>query len=197
MKILRLAAGALLWPIAHVVDLLVAIAGLVVVPLLARRPEDETEMVPSLADGELVLAWRRRWALPWSNLDEGIDPLGPPTNPSGRRWWERSRGWSARRRIVSWSALRNPASGLRLTRFGAVIEPARVEWVGNSPDPGLDDRERPGPTYWCWARQGARSGLWITRRGRAVLRVGWTIHPAPRRPIDARAGVKLQVWRRR
>lgn len=203
MTVVRLLLCCLLWPPVLVVDLVVTLAGFIVVPILARRAPRNLREVASLADGLPIVTWRARWARYWGNLDEGLDPQREPTNPSGSRWWHRTRRWSLRRRIVSWAAFRNPTSGMRFTALAAELEPGRVmrdrgvEWVGNSPNPLQSMLDNPGPLYWCWARLGVRSGLWIIRGERTLLRLGWTVCPAPRREIDRYCWVKWQVWRRR
>lgn len=215
MRRLRLILAALVWiPALILVEFPAWLGAQVIVRLLAFRWERWVKDVPSRADpSKVVRTWRPRWLRIWGNDEDGVDGpylITPRTAPSLRRWIERMQGKSLRVRIVSWSANRNPAANLRFSRWGVYLEPERMEWIGNSRHPWQDYKAdlgiegfTPLRTYWCWGRQGWRSGLWIIRTRRSdprryfLIRVGWRIFPSPLREIDRWTGFALQAGPRR
>ncbi len=71
----------------------------------------------------------------WDNLEDGVDGLRGG-DPAQHWWWERTRAWSDWRRIVMWSAIRNPVDGLRwVPVLNPRIDPARVRYVGMDHEP--------------------------------------------------------------
>lgn len=186
---------------AYLIDWTLALVGFAVVYFLAH-----TRMaapVPSEADEtRIVWSWWPRWAKPWTNLDEGVNPVERPTNASGGRWWDATRGLPWWKQAWLWSAWRNPVSGTRWMKLLAVdlSKPPRVEYVGNARNPARAWRNFPHKTWWIFARQGLKCGLWIVEAesGRTT-QLGWRVYvwdPARDRPIDAHHAIKAQFRRK-
>jgi len=135
-----------------------AAAGLIAVPLMLST------------DNRPAWLWR-----PWH------DPTGQAS------WWPakaETRNPIARRfPNFWWSAVRNPANGLRTyPLLTCDVDPLRLEWRDNdlptNPGPLRRTGERVG---WFYAWQGAYSGLWLcvlwSDSRHMKLRIGWKLVP--------------------
>lgn len=94
--VLRLVIGALFW----LVGLLAA---------WVASTSTEVRLSKHYA-GRPVRVFTALWAWPWSNEENGVDGL-TGTPPAG--WRDKVQGWSLRKIIWRWSALRNPQNNLR------------------------------------------------------------------------------------
>lgn len=192
----RLIIGTILYT---AVRTMLWILGWIVIPLAAVMRAYETRYVPRF--GRSSLQWRWRWMWPWGNEEDGIDGMRPWDWGWINPWFIKTAEWSEFRRIVHWSAWRNPVNNLRFTRpFGFLIQPEKIDYIGNSKHPRTDNYNKPG-TYWFLARHG-----WYTAFGIITLgwrfRLGWRFFPSDADgltdPDDARAkgcGFTLQFGR--
>lgn len=148
----------------------------------------------------VLLEWRTAWAWIYGNEEDGID--GSRGGDPAQSWWlKRTDGYAEKTRIFVWSAWRNPVGNLRFVRpFGFLIDPAKVNFVGNSIDPEESHRLDPSKSYWYFAWCGLYSGLWVIVFG-IQLRIGWKILPRDAKglaPDDYRrhgCGFALQLHR--
>jgi hypothetical protein len=159
----------LLWLPMAALKAVTILCGLVAVPLML------------LTDNRPAWLWR-----PWANPSDGIH---------GPDWWSRYlelRGnWLAKRfPSFWWSAVRNPANGLRTYRFVTVkIDPNRVESRGNylPTNPG-PLRRAGGRVGWFYAWHGLYSGFWLcvawTDAKHMKLRLGWKILPEDKDEVE-------------
>lgn len=182
--------------------------------------------VPSKFDLRILHQWKPRWTFLWNNNEDGINGPHTSNSESTRRWIKRAEFWPFWRRVMSWSAWRNPVANERFLwrPIGHVTE---VQWLGNSPHPYWDaratcswglvkvngvymsrhardargrDRFR-GSWLWHFARAGARTGLWVLRLHRdctySQVRIGWKVVAGWRVTLDRYAGLGLQFHLRR
>src|SRR5690606_8010826 len=99
--------------------------------------------------GRAVLMWNR--CRLWGNWEDGIDGLRGHTPEDFEREWREqmqwyldTKGWSDAKRIIIWSAWRNPVGNLRYVPIlNCRIEPSRIRHVGS------DDAEGRG-WFFCW-----------------------------------------------
>jgi len=180
---------------AYTAEAVLMVVGGLVVLGLSLRGIKATKLIESRAENrDLILTWKYPWAYLWGNEDEGINPLEPPTNPSGQRWWDKTRNWPWWLQAWWWSSIRNPVSNLRWTWWAAHYDPNHFEMFGNDSYPGAhvgDD------TNWLWGRQGWKPGLWAVKGDHTLARLGWGIGGPPPRPIDGHHAMKFQVYRER
>lgn len=151
-------ASLVLWPTYTAMHLALQLLGFVLIPVaIALRQHDG-------------LHWRW-WLRPWDNLEHGI--AGPPSyRPDWPRW----------RRILVWSAWRNPVNGLRFM-FGVTVDPPRIRYVGNSLDPELDAMGAPDQTFWAFTWQGPLAGFKLARAHERIMTevwLGWKLLPRDR-----------------
>lgn len=181
------------------IDLPMYLAGHVVCRRLARKRAFDVFRSTRWPERRL-LQWTPLWAYPWGNEEDGIDGLrgGDPSN----YWWaERTQDLTDVERIIAWAANRNAASNMRfILPFGFLIDPKRVDWVGNSADPRSEGPKHPERYLWCIARQGIYSGFIFSYRG-VRGRIGWAVEPTDSigiSPDDYRSrgcGFKAQLQR--
>lgn len=193
MKILRLILASLLWPFTLLLGGLLWVVGLVVVRLIARRRY--VEEVLSWNKEYLVKGWTPAWAYLFGNLEDGVDGPHDPTHPSVRDWVRKTRYWPFPRKCVSWY-IRNPVANERFSKLGVYLNATKIEWVGNSANPWETWKLMRDRTYWCWARQGWRSGLWIVTKNGTTYRIGAKVYAGYTREIDRWQGM-VTIQRRR
>lgn len=150
----------LLWPLHELVGVALWLIGWPICCWLVTRRRYEYRFEPLFA--RQLLEWSPSWAFLWANNEDGIDGLRGNLFSNGE-WREHTKGWSAWRRILVWSAWRNPVGNLRFVRpFGFFIDPARVRSIATPR----------GYLAWC----GPYCGVRLTIAGITAL-VGWKIRP--------------------
>jgi hypothetical protein len=126
-------------------------------------------MVPLMYATGNKPAWLFR---PWH------DPTGIPD-----WWYAKADGLAGVFPRFWWSAIRNPANGLRsYPLLSCDVKPSRVEWRDNDLPTNPGPLRRTGKRvawYYCW--HGAYSGLWLcvlwNKRRHMKLRIGWKLVP--------------------
>lgn len=151
-----------------------------------------------------VLAWRGGW-LTWifGNLEDGV---------TGPGWFHAEHQSKSDRWLAFiWSAWRNPTNNLRFVPLlSFVIDPDRIQFVGNADDPAdhIDGYEPGQRVQWAYTWQGAYAGLvwrWqITPERHAQIRIGWKLLPRDRfglpdwdfRRVRCPFGIQFHPWRK-
>jgi hypothetical protein len=198
MLYLSILASILTWPLQISISAVLWVFGWPICLYLALTKQYVIRHV-DLFD-RLLLCWRPSWAYLYSNSEDGID--GAATIDPNNHFAERTKDWPLWRRIVIWSAWRNPTGNERFIRpFGFIINPKRVHWIGNSLDPRADAlRPIRSTVLWYYASHGFYGGLWLVV-GRVHFRIGWKIYPTDAlgvSPDDYRSkgcGFALQLQR--
>lgn len=72
----------------------------------------------------------------------------------------------------------------------------RYEKESDNPRTALWFNITPRKAYWCWARQGWRSGLWVVTKKGTTYRIGAKVYPGYTREIDRWQGM-VTIQRRR
>lgn len=189
----------LLWPLYVSLQIPLWLAGFPLCYLLAKR--EAWELKPSrYFKPRIVAAWTPRWCWLYCNDEDGV--VGPA-------WWhDENAGKSQRWLAFVWSAWRNPTNNLRFLPFvNVVIDPARVQWLGNADDPAHPTEFTPNRILWSFTWQGLYAGLvwrWqVTSTHHIQLRLGWKLLPRDRfgvpaedfRSVMCPFGVQFHPWR--
>lgn len=99
------------------INLVCVVLGLIVVPIatLTKSYTQSTSLW-----GEPILVWSSPLMLPWQNFEDGI--VAGSEYPNKPLWF----------RIIYWSAIRNPANGLRFISLLAPIpETSKVKFIAS------------------------------------------------------------------
>ena len=146
----------LLWLVMLAVSALVAVSGLAIVPLLAALHAWRASLNPN---GCPIWVWPD-WFFLWSNSEDGICDMSPPT------FW----------RTVYWNAVRNKGNLRFIEPFGFTVNPRLVSFHCNNHNLYLP-LPATGRFFWSLTWQGLYSGFWFVWRGVIQLRIGWTLVP--------------------
>ena len=111
----------------------------------------------------------------------------PWKDPTGQApWWQKkaSEGHWLMRRFPNfwWSAIRNPANGLRTYKWITCdTDVGLISWYSNDRPTNPGPLRRVGRFGWFYAWQGAYSGLWVciiwSETRHAKFRIGWKLIP--------------------
>lgn len=193
-------ASLVLWPAMLVLSAVLWILGIPVCAWLAYT-RNWTFSRSYLHPDRVIAIWPR-WAWLWSNEEDGV---------TGHPAWQEEYAGRERWGAFRWSAIRNPSNNLRFVPLlSLVIDPARIQFVGNTDDPNpkysVDDN--PLGIQWAFTWQGLYAGLiWrrqINRDRHSQLRIGWKLLPRDRFGVpewDHRKrrcgfGTQPHVWRK-
>jgi hypothetical protein len=184
MWFVMLFAAVITWAVHGAVSIVLWVFGWPICLWMVLRSNVEEIYVSTF--GRTLLEWSPYWAWRvYGNDEDGIDGLrgGDPA----QAWWlEETKNAPDRWRIIKWSCWRNPMGNLRfIPPFGFIVNPQRVDYIGNSVDPDRDYDTRPG-IYWYFAWHGLYTGVWGIvpdfdlfkwKRCHLQIRIGWKIIP--------------------
>lgn len=164
---LRILLSVPFWLVRLAVLLIFAIIGL---PLIAWQRGNLEAALSRRFPNRMLLRFHARWMLPYQNDEDGADGLrgGDPA----QQWWaDKTAGWSSRKRVFVWSALRNPVDSLRwMPLLNPKLDPSRVRFIG------LDHEPAKGDNGWYFAWQGFYSCIRVERWGYRFW-LGWKLKP--------------------
>jgi len=141
----RVPLSIALWLLRVALFIVLALIGVPLIVLMTLF--DWYEPRYSRRFGRIVLQWRAQWLVwPYCNFEDGIDGLrgGDPA----QKWWaDRTGSWTVSKRILVWSAFRNPVDALRwVPLLNPVIGAEKIRFVGMDHEPAKGE----GGWYFAW-----------------------------------------------
>lgn len=126
--------------------------------------------------GRKLPQFKSRWMWLYGNEEDGVDGLRGG-DPAQSKWATESAGWSVRKRIWRWSALRNPLNNLRyVPLMTPKFHPDRIHFVG------LDHEMQDGEGGWFFIWQGLYSAFRFETKTHRLW-IGWCFKPQDTRGI--------------
>lgn len=176
---LRIVGSNPLWLAYWTVALPLWVLGALTIPLVAKMGKVKTRPSNAYRDKRGILAWEWEW-YNWlfGNEEDGID---------GAEWYrELHKDWTVYKRIVMWSAFRNPTNNMRFWPYvNPRIDSGRIKWYGNydAQVSGLST----GKFAWSYTWQGVFSNLLLVFPFRGSIYrawIGWKLRPSDSRGIS-------------
>lgn len=121
-----------------------------------------------------ILDWTWPFMKVYSNEEDGLDN-------QNRGYYGIKKEWPLWRKIIAFSLIRNPASGLRWIPYvSCMIDPKKVDFIGNYKE-AMDYDQKPPRAEWfyCWC--GLYSCIWIQfkfRKSMYRLWIGQAVYPS-------------------